>query len=714
MEFMHPGLLAGGLLAALPVVLHLVMRQRPQRLEFPALRFIKARQASNRRTLKLRHLLLLLLRMAAIAALAAALARPSARLFGMLGDAEGPVTAVLVFDTSPRMSYVAERRSRLVAAQEFALQLLDGLPEKSEVGVLETTTGAPVFEADRAIARERIANLKVGGRGLPLAAVCESAVQLLGEAKHGRRELYVFTDLSVGGWSGHRSNEWLRRATDAGVAKVRLIDVGAERPENFALGNLALSDQTLIRNRPLIVSGSVSSVGSAAKRLVRLLTVDRQTQKLVERGRQEVDVAADSSAEVQFTLGSLELGLHQGEMRIDDADNLPEDNVRYFTVEVRPPAKLLVAAPDPPERRAEYFVEAVAGRELRVNGSAPYEVRTVSYEALGREEFDHEAAVVLLDPPELNDAVWQQLETYARGGGGVLVFLGPGAKPQAMNREVPQLMLAGKIGIQARYPNGDLCLFPDADQHPSLVDFRPVKNAVPWEDFPIYRYWKLEPAVGTTLVAAFNNQAPAIVERGIGRGHALTVVTPVSETVDVAEDDRWNLLPTGPRPWPFVVLMNGLTSYLVGRDEALNYFAQETAVVRLDPAKRFETYLVTRRDGDESPLRLPADLKANTLTVPITDRPGNYVAQAGGTDDGVVRGFSVNLPADSDAIRRLDDAQQKALFGDAPYDVTRRFDALKREANPDRSGKELFPLLICFVAVVLGLEHVLANRFYRK
>src|ERR1043166_7800210 len=110
MDFMHPGLLAGGALAALPVILHLVMRQRPQRLEFPALRFIKARQASNRRTLKLRHLILLLLRMAAIAALAAALARPSARLFGMLGDQEGPITAVLVFDTSPRID---RKRTRL-------------------------------------------------------------------------------------------------------------------------------------------------------------------------------------------------------------------------------------------------------------------------------------------------------------------------------------------------------------------------------------------------------------------------------------------------------------------------------------------------------------------------------------------------------------------------------------------------------------------------
>ena len=50
MDFIHPGLLAGGLLAALPIVLHLMMRQKPKHIEFPALRFVQAKQTSNRRT----------------------------------------------------------------------------------------------------------------------------------------------------------------------------------------------------------------------------------------------------------------------------------------------------------------------------------------------------------------------------------------------------------------------------------------------------------------------------------------------------------------------------------------------------------------------------------------------------------------------------------------------------------------------------------------
>ena len=64
MTFLHVAMLGGAALVAVPIVLHLIMRQQPRIAEFPALRFIKLREQSNRRRLQLRHLLLLLLRCA--------------------------------------------------------------------------------------------------------------------------------------------------------------------------------------------------------------------------------------------------------------------------------------------------------------------------------------------------------------------------------------------------------------------------------------------------------------------------------------------------------------------------------------------------------------------------------------------------------------------------------------------------------------------------
>ena len=44
MGFLTPLLLGGIALVAIPVALHLVMRQQPRELTFPALRFVKQRR----------------------------------------------------------------------------------------------------------------------------------------------------------------------------------------------------------------------------------------------------------------------------------------------------------------------------------------------------------------------------------------------------------------------------------------------------------------------------------------------------------------------------------------------------------------------------------------------------------------------------------------------------------------------------------------------
>src|SRR5438067_13740513 len=77
MAFVNLSLLVGGVLIAIPVVLHLIMRQRPKQFVFPALRFIHERRLANQRKLQLRHWLLLALRCAAVGLLALAVARPS-------------------------------------------------------------------------------------------------------------------------------------------------------------------------------------------------------------------------------------------------------------------------------------------------------------------------------------------------------------------------------------------------------------------------------------------------------------------------------------------------------------------------------------------------------------------------------------------------------------------------------------------------------------
>jgi len=77
MTLINQALIYGFVLVAVPLLLHLLMRAKPKKLLFPALRLIQKRRLQNSRRMRLRHLWLLLLRMAVIAALVGAIARPS-------------------------------------------------------------------------------------------------------------------------------------------------------------------------------------------------------------------------------------------------------------------------------------------------------------------------------------------------------------------------------------------------------------------------------------------------------------------------------------------------------------------------------------------------------------------------------------------------------------------------------------------------------------
>ena len=60
MSVVHPLLLGGLLLIAVPIIIHLIMQQKPKHLIFPAFRFLQEKMRTTRRRLQLRHLLLLL------------------------------------------------------------------------------------------------------------------------------------------------------------------------------------------------------------------------------------------------------------------------------------------------------------------------------------------------------------------------------------------------------------------------------------------------------------------------------------------------------------------------------------------------------------------------------------------------------------------------------------------------------------------------------
>jgi hypothetical protein len=777
MAFLNVSLLIGGAFFAIPVILHLIMRQKPKHLVFPALRFVKERREANTRRLQLRHWLLLALRCAAVIIPALALARPSvasalwgnylalgamglafaavllflyvaavrklsryligglallATLLGavilftgiraliggkpVLGDQEAPVAAVLVIDTSPRMEFRQENKRRLEVAQETAAWLIKQLPGDSEVAVVDSRPGAASFAIDRTAAEKAIERLRPTGTPRPLVEVLAAAVQLVEQKQQARKEIYVLSDVTQAAWNTSQPVEIQKTLTDHPQVQLYVIDVGSERPRNFSLGDLQLNSQVLPPEGQLVIDTQVQSAGVGGAKTVELwleqpdptLPIIRDGKVVLPsgqlRGKETVQLDPGGSQQVKFVVNNLPSGSTQGTVRLVGEDGLALDDVRHFAIEVQPDWPVLIVAPPGVKtgRQASALLD---------NRKAKFQVSVLPQEELINRDLSSYRAVCLMDPLPLPAEAWEKLAAYAEKGNGLAILLGHNAQPLAsFQDEAAVKVLGGKLTRQTR-SGGDLYLAPSSYDHPIMAEFRKIEANVPWNDFPVFYHWNLdELASSARTIIPFGNNKPALVENGLGRGKVLVMTTPLTDPLQPRGRPCWNELWGSGDAWPAFMLWNEILVYLVGTGEVrLNYQTGETAVLTNDPAVFPERYQLF------TPLDEPVDVlsRDERVTVRFTDNPGAYRlrGQRGGP---LVRGFAVNLPADLGDLTRLPKEKLEDLLGKDRFQFARSREEINRAVGTDRIGSEFYPLLVTLLALVLGLEQTLANRFYKE
>ena len=221
MTFVFPFLLGGLVLIGIPLLIHLIMRQKPKTVQFPAFRFLVQRHRTNLRKLRLRHLLLLALRIGLILLICVALARPKVFNEALKLGTDRPVAAILVFDTSPSMEYTVSsakgKLTRLDDAKRRGRELLAQLPDGSKVLILDTAdpvvSGKGEWLTSTHQAGKRIDGLRLRHGGSPVTARIEDAYRLFNDLARTKSEdatrrlarlLVVFSDRTPASWDTGR------------------------------------------------------------------------------------------------------------------------------------------------------------------------------------------------------------------------------------------------------------------------------------------------------------------------------------------------------------------------------------------------------------------------------------------------------------------------------------------------------------------------------
>ena len=813
MSLLHPAILYGLGLAVIPVVLHFLLRAKPKKLRFPALRLIQARRKNNVRRLRLRHIWLLLLRVLVILFLVLAIARPRlpaanyaftlretltllaiagiaiaayqtlvrrwvhrqipnhvfmyrrAVLRGAVGGAvllltallvfwpygrriaaemttptpnrpvNVPVAGIFLFDTSLSMGYRLESKTRLDRAREIAEEHLSHLPPKSKAAIADTSTQAPIlFQSDLVGAQSRMEQLAVRPVSIPLndrllAALrmqeddlhrtlgAQSDVPVSARSDRYLREVYLFTDLAKSAWRMAAASRLQKELARLRQVQLYIVDVGVKQPRNLAIAPPMLSRQTLSRGGALILSTTVTSTGfPAADRTVEL-SIQNDAGKLVKRGRQRVHLGKETAAEASFTVEGLTGPVEQGEIRLVASDPLSADDVRYFTVAVRPPPEILVVAPRRDD--AMYWMAALAPADLVTRGKARYNVTYLPETKLPGLDWKRYAVICLIDVAAPDDSTWKRLEKFVASGGGLTVVLGsrridPVSYNSAAARDLLPAELLGHIPF---FPPESLDLSAKSLAHPVLKKFAELGGAGDLTLMDVRRCWRVKPRAGGAVIASYSDvrKTPALLERRHGEGRVLMLTTGV--------DRNWNDLPLA--PVPFVILADRMMRYL-GRESGsvYNFLAGEPVVVRLDPEKPIRRYLLRRPDLGQLPGDVPEG--AGFVSISGADQLGHYEVVGAERDSTFATGFSVNVsPAESDLTRlTIPASEEQSAAGDAPtcdldrllghgqYAVARSIEELNRHVQIGRIGQEMYSFVLLFVVVAFCVEHLAANRFY--
>jgi hypothetical protein len=720
MTFLFPVLLGGLVLAGIPVALHLIMRQRPKALVFPAFRFLVQKHRTNQRKLRLRHLILLALRFALIIAICLALSRP--KVFSgrfSLGN-DRPVAAVLLFDTSFSMGYVSGGKTRLDDAKQRAQELLAELPAESRIAVLDTAQGGGEWLPSTYQARDRVAELRLQPANLPVTTRLGDAYRLLADLSQDHesagddlpRFIYIFSDRTQECWDTQRLRD-LQQLRDREGTPIQgvFVDVGIEKPVDVALAALELPGKALAPNDKVRIRATVRAVGDGCN---TELTCRIDSEKSGDR--KPIILTAGQSQVVTFERPPLPLGHHQVEVALASADALTCDNALYGTFEVSAPRQLLALVDEVPD--ADFWKAALSTKGFQCEAKRASEVA-----AWGPAELLKYRAICLMNVPAPSRDLWEKLARYVGEGRGLAIM--PGG--QGLSRkdynddEIARGLMPGELArlIAADKEPGATWRL-SSYQHPVL---RPLGAWNQTENYDFLklppaalRYWEVKPYqdVSQTIVSYADKEGnSALLERKFDskkRGRVLLYTTPFDR--GHLEYPPWNdYLSTS----FYLVILYYTMDYLAGAtdSDSLNFQSGQVPNVSLPPTPWSPTYTLQGPGLSATDAVVNRAEKQNELALAHAVQPGNYALLS--PDGKPMASFSVNLPPGETLLTRAPAEPIEALLGKESLLPVQHGKSL-REAIGGHWNQpvDLFPWLMILVLLLLAAENLFANKFYRR
>lgn len=651
-SLVQAGFLAAGLAVAVPIVIHLLFRQRTRNVLIGSVRFLHQVVKEHRRRRRVRQWILLALRMLAVLLLALLFARPYWDESQRLGLEQ---ELVLLIDRSASMQASGSQSEtsfhRAIAKAKEELTHLDDnvvvhVALCDSVAIQEIS----VEQLTAAVPSEAATDF---GLGLAWAR------DILAASARSNRQIVLLTDLQRTGVPRARMTP-LPEGIDLAIR-----DVGEGLPRNVAVESAEAIRTEIRSDNPVTIRAILRNHGPLPVRGLQVKCELEDAKHAKLSSTRPTDIGARTSVVLDFPMKIEQDGLYRGRVFVDLNDALTLDNQRWLAFEARHPDRVLLV--DGQEGRSTfgnetYFLETALRIQTEETSGVmrSFEPDRLVWEAgEGFPRLDGYRAIVLANVRRLSAVDGERLNAYVRGGGNLLIFAGDQVTPDSLGPLTDHALLPGKIS--ASTVEGRLRIDQWDKQHPALACFADPQQG----DLRRVEFQKLLPlenpvASARTLLQTGGKIAAAELQAGKGR----------CIYVGATADRDWTDLPRTPM---YVPLMRQLLAYLTDQ------LAERSAVT--------ET-LVTKSNNKSG-------------IAPVTAEEGRWVV--------------TNLDPRESALDRISSEQLLKLAGvtNTKGEDAAELAALRAKLPADSlRPDEIWPILTWILFAVLAAELLLAGRVH--
>jgi hypothetical protein len=659
---------------AIPVLLHLTQREKKQIQHFPSLMFVRRIPYQAVRRRKIHNWLLLFVRLAALALLITAFARPLIRhADAIVPQGGGARELVVLLDNSYSMGY----GDRWEQARKTAESEIGKLNASDRASVVLFSSGADILvrsSAERAKLQAALSTAKVGAGATRFGPALKVAGSILAESKLPRREAILISDFQRSGWRGEEG----ARLPQGAILTPAPVKGVADRPNAGITGVTFARSSFSNQERVAVTAGLINRTDRPLPGLMVKLTVDG-----IPVGSRPVTLEPNGSAAVTFDPVTVSAVNRRGTVSIPD-DALPADNQYNFVLSPSQPMRVtIVDRGQAGDRR--YLTDA-----LGVGTTPKFDAIARQPEAVTDEDLRKSAVVIVNDTPVVS-ALARRLNRFVYDGGGLFVAAGERASwPQDVNG------LPATYGAPSDRTQGNAARIGALEYgHAVFEPFRGPRSGN-FATALVYEYRRVTADKGAQVLARFDNGSPALVEGRVGKGRVLLWATGLDRAssdlplkpvfpVFVQQTMRYLSAYTEPQPWVTV-------GQVLDPNVAAGQKAGNGARVVLTPSNQ-RLPLIEDEGGDVLEL----------------NEQGFYEIRSAGTAATDVAVIASNVdPTEGDLTPM--DPKDIALAASSPAGTASGGTTAPMTPEAQENNQRLWWYLLCAGALVLGAETLLANR----